>query len=403
MISKYLLAALTAGLLFGAAPVAMAADTPKPPAISRDVRKALVDAQTAAGKKDYPGALAAIAEARKVSDRTPYDDLEINRYEMSVQIQNKDLTAGVAPAEAAADTDPAVIPDAEKNPVYFAAVQFALMAKHNDKAAKYAKLMLAVTPTPDKQQLSFAIRAFYAGGDYAEAIALAKKIVDADKAAGAKPSQDDLELLLNSQINAKDEVGAEETVEELVVNYNITSQWDQILSVAMTTRGMREMDYIYLGRLMVQQGYKITSNDAQLIGGAANKLALYGDADTMQKSGGPAPDPRAVADKKSIPAQITAGAKQGGEYNVKLAEVLYGYGMFPEALQAAQMAKTKGGMTDPTEADMVIGMTQIATGQYAEAGKTFAGITAANPASARVVRLWGYLAKIKADPTLAAK
>jgi tetratricopeptide (TPR) repeat protein len=403
MISKYLLAALTAGLLFGAAPGAMAADAPKPPALTRDVRKALVDAQTATGKKDYPAALAAIAEARKVAGRTPYDDLEINRYEMSVQIQVKDLTAGVAPAEAAADADPAIIPEAEKSPVYFAAVQFALMAKHNDKAVKYAKQMLAVTPTPDKQQLSFAIRAFYAGGDYADAVALAKKNIDADKAAGTKPSKDDLEYLLNSQINAKDEVGAEVTVEEMVVDYNVTAQWDQILSVAMTTRGMRDMDYIYLGRLMVQQGHTITSNDALLVGTTANKLALYGDTDTMQKSGGPAPDPRAVADKKSIPAQITAGAKQGGEYNVKLAEVLYGYGMFPEALTAAQLAKTKGGVTDPTEADMVIGMIQIATGQYAEAGKTFAGITAANPASARVVRLWGYLAKIKADPTLAAK
>jgi hypothetical protein len=60
-------------------------------------------------------------------------------------------------------------------------------------------------------------------------------------------------------------------------------------------------------------------------------------------------------------------------------------------------------MTDPTEADMVIGMIQIATSQYADAGKSFAGIKAANPASARVVRLWGYLAKIKADPTMVAQ
>jgi hypothetical protein len=402
MISKFLLAAASASFLFAAVPGAMAADAPKPPAYTRDVHKALVDAQTARNKKDYTAALAAIAEARKVSGRTPFDDLEINRYEMQLRVDTNDFNAGVAPAEAAADTDPAVIPEAEKAPVYFAAVQFALIAKHNDKAAKYAKLLMATTPPPDKAQLSSVIKAYYASGDLAGAGALAQKNIDAAKAAGAKPSREDLEYLLSSQVG-KDETGAEATVEELIANYNITSQWDQILSVAMGTRGMREMDYIYLGRLMVQQGHTITSNDALLIGTTANKLALYGDADAMQKSGGPAPDTRAVADKKSIPAQITAGAKQGGEYNVKLAEVLYGYGMFPEALTAAQLAKTKGGMSDPTEADMVIGMTQIATGQYAEAGKIFAGITAANPASARVVRLWGYLAKIKADPTMAAK
>jgi len=61
--------------------------------------------------------------------------------------------------------------------------------------------------------------------------------------------------------------------------------------------------------------------------------------------------------------------------------------MFPEAIAAAELAKTKGGASDPTEADMVIGMTQAATGKYAEAATTFSGIQSANPASARVVRL----------------
>ena len=59
---------------------------------------------------------------------------------------------------------------------------------------------------------------------------------------------------------------------------------------------------------------------------------------------------KADADKKTIPAQIAAGAKQNGQYNVKLAEALYGYGMYPEAEAAARLAKTKGGATDPTEA-----------------------------------------------------
>jgi Flp pilus assembly protein TadD len=76
--------------------------------------------------------------------------------------------------------------------------------------------------------------------------------------------------------------------------------------------------------------------------------------------------------------------------------------MYPEAITAAQLAKSKGGATDPTEADMVIGMAQTAAGQYAEAATSFGGITAPNPASARVVRLWGYFAKTKANPSTAA-
>ncbi len=54
-----------------------------------------------------------------------------------------------------------------------------------------------------------------------------------------------------------------------------------------------------------------------------------------------------AADRKSIPQQITAGAKQGGEYNVKLAQALYGYGMYAEAETAARLAKTKGRCEGP--------------------------------------------------------
>jgi hypothetical protein len=47
---------------------------------------------------------------------------------------------------------------------------------------------------------------------------------------------------------------------------------------------------------------------------------------------------------------------------------------------------------------MIIGQAQVASGQYAEAATTFSGIQQSNPASARVVRLWTYLAKTKANP-----
>jgi hypothetical protein len=125
-------------------------------------------------------------------------------------------------------------------------------------------------------------------------------------------------------------------------------------------------------------------------------------AEKLGATGYPPPDAKADADKKTMQQQIAAGAKQNGQYNVKLAEALYGYGMFPESITAAQLAKSKGGATDPTEADMVVGMAQAAAGQYAAAATTFGAINQANPASARVVRLWGYFVKSKASPTTAA-
>ena len=403
MTSKFFLAAVSASFLLGAAGIAMAApDAPKPPKITQAVLKNLIAAQTANNKKDYPAALDAVKAAQAVSDRTPYDDFMIHRFAMSVHIGMNDYPGADAEAEAAADIDPAAIPDTDKAGIYKPALELAAQQKHDDKAMKYARLLLATTPPPDAETQGMIVRALYKGGDYAGATALAQKNIDAAKAAGKAPSQNDLDIILALQVKQKDEAGAEATLESLVANYNMPEDWNQIMGVALTTKGMRDIDYVYMGRLMLANGGKVSAADAQLVGSVANKLGLYGDAEAMQKAGGPAPDAREAADKKSLPSQIAAEAKQGGEYDVKTAEALYGYGMYPEAEAAARLAQTKGGAKDPTEAPMVIGMAQAAQGKYADAVTTFAGITAPNPASARVVRLWTYYAKTKANPATAA-
>ncbi|HEU0095303.1 MAG TPA: hypothetical protein VFQ52_02525, partial [Rhizomicrobium sp.] len=172
MTIKFLGPAMTASFLLVAGSAFAADSAPK---LSSGVQKQLVAAQTAAKKQDFAAALAAIAAAREASGRTPYDDLEINRYAMSLNVQNKDLTAAGVAGEAAADSDPAVIPEAEKAPVYTAGLQLALNAKHYEKAAKYAKLLLATTPPPDAATQALAAQAMYLGGDYAGATALAQK------------------------------------------------------------------------------------------------------------------------------------------------------------------------------------------------------------------------------------
>jgi hypothetical protein len=406
MTRKTLLAAVSASFLSCAAQGAIAADAPKAPKPSPAVLKDLIAAQTANNKKDYPAALAAIEAAKQLSDRTPYDNFMISRFAMSIHVGMSDLDAADVDAEAAADIDPTVIPDTDKSGVYRAALQLALRSKHNDKAGKYAKLYMATTPPPTGPDLALATQALYLAGDYAGATVIAQKNIDAATAAGQKPAQSDFDIILASQVKQKDEAGAEKTLEALVANYNTPEDWNQIMGVALTTRGMRDMDYVYMGRLMFLQGAKINAADASLIGATASRLAFYGDAVQAEKLGAtgfPPADAKADADKKTMPAQIAAGANQNGQYNVKLAEALYGYGMFPEAITAAQLAKTKGGATDPTEADMVIGMAQTASSQYDAGATTFGAITAANPAAARVVRLWGYFSKSKATPAAAAK
>jgi lipopolysaccharide biosynthesis regulator YciM len=404
MTHKFLITAASVGFLLGAAQGALAADAPKAPKLTHGVAVALTDAQKSIATKDYPTALAAIEKAKAVSSPTPYDTLMINRFAMGIHVGMGDLVAADVDAETAADTDPSAIPDTDKAAVYKPALQLAVNAKHMDKAVKYAKLFLATTPPPTGADQALATMALYQGGDYAGATATAQKNIDTATAAGQKPAVSDLQIIMNAQVKQNDQAGAEKTLETLVANYGQPQDWNQIMAVALTTKGMRDIDYIYMGRLMFLQGGTVTPTDASLVGSTSSRLGFLGDAVEAQKHGAagfPPADAKADADKKTIPAQIAAGPKQNGLYNVKLAQALYGYGMYPEAIAAAQLGKSKGGDPDATEADMVIGMAEAAAGQYAAAVTSFAGIQATNPASARVVRLWGYFAKSKASPATA--
>ena len=168
-----------------------------------------------------------------------------------------------------------------------------------------------------------------------------------------------------AQVKQKDEAGAEKTLENWSPVLQHPDDWAQMIDVAMTTKGMRDIDYVWLGRLMLLTGAKITPQ--RRAAGRLDRqpqLALLWRCRSLPEAGGPAARPaRQAADKKTIPDQIAAGPKQNGEYNVKLAEALYGYGMYPEAEAAAKLAKQKGGVKDPTEADMVIGQSLGGAGQ----------------------------------------
>jgi tetratricopeptide (TPR) repeat protein len=118
-------------------------------------------------------------------------------------------------------------------------------------------------------------------------------------------------------------------------------------------------------------------------------------------SGYPDPTARADADKKTMAQQIAAGQKQGGQYNAKLAEALYSYGMYPEAQAAAELAMSKGGATDPSEAPMVLGQALVAEGKYDDAIAAFGKVTGGGPATPRIVRLWTDYANIKKNPPAA--
>jgi tetratricopeptide (TPR) repeat protein len=195
-------------------------------------------------------------------------------------------------------------------------------------------------------------------------------------------------------------------LEDLVATYNDPADWAQLISVAITTDGIRDVEAVWLGRLAFLINAPIPKDEVDMFGTISSHLTFFGDAVNAKTHGGtidPDPTPRADNDKKSIQDQIAAENAQPGVYSAKLAEALYSYGMYPEAEAAANIAITKGGNPDASEAPMVLGQALAAQGKYADAKAAFAKVTGGGPATSRIVRLWVDFCNAKLNPPPAAQ
>ena len=389
---------LAAAFLSATATAAILAAPASAATLNEAVQRHLQAAQNAAGKNDFATAAQEITAARGISGRTPYDDLMINRFAIPVEVGAKDIPAASQAAEDVANSP--ALEDKEKPGAYNTAVMLSLNQKQFDKAAKYAKLLEATHPT-DPAQIKNIGDAYYLGNDFTNAKTFAQGQIDAAKKAGKLPDKNLLLVVMSADVGLKDEAGAEAILEDMVATYNDPADWAQLIDVAITSEGIRDVEAVWLGRLAFLINAPVQKQDVDMFGTIASHLTFFGDAVNAKTHGGtidPDPTPRADNDKKTIQDQIGAENAQPGVYSAKLAEALYSYGMYPEAEAAANVAMTKGGNPDASEAPMVLGQALAAQGKFADAKAAFGKVTGGGPATARITRLWVDYCNAKLNP-----
>ncbi len=227
---------------------------------------------------------------------------------------------------------------------------------------------------------------------------MAKQRIDADKKMGRVPDRKTLQTLLSAQASLKDDAGIADTLEEEAADYNDPADWIQIIDMTFGTASLRDQDGIWLGRLLFVVGAKVPPADASTVGDIAGQHGFFGDAVSAKAHGGqvdPDPAPHADSDKQTMPQQIAGEQAGDGTYNAKLAEALYGYGMYPQAEAAARLAIQKGGNPDSSEAPMVLGQALTAQGKYDDAVVVFGQVTGGGPVTPRIARLWADYARIR--------
>jgi hypothetical protein len=364
-----------------------------------------MDAQKALQAKDFQGAMAKLKEAQGVSDRTDYDNYIINRLMMSTAVGLNDMASAATAAEAAADST--AVPDAEKKDVLHDALQLATVQKQYAKVAQYGQQLAAMNAL-DYQTTGMLALAYYETNDFTRAQQYAQQSISLAKAAGQPADQNALMIVMSSQVKQNNQAGAEQTLEQMVLQSNSPESWAQLVGASFGAKGMNDATAIYLYRLLILAGaakgsdYKEMASALSVLGYptetrnvlqqaiSAGKVSSGEVGATLSKA-----RRDAAQDERMLPQIASAAAKsRTGEQDIKLAEDYWGYGRYADAEAAARRAIGKGGLKTPAEGPLMIGTAQIAQNKYAEGLQTLSQVSG-NEAATRTAHLWSLYAQAK--------
>src|SRR5579871_708880 len=384
--------ALTALVPADAAP-ARNAKQEKPTAnqVRPAVGKPLTEAMKLVDAKDFAGALAKVKEADAAKDKTPFEQYMISKYEGFIYVNEPMPDYAGATVAYNQQIETGAAPDAEKPTMYNVAMRLNYQAKDYAKVIQDATELQKVQPLDDTGQLVL-IQAYYNTMDYADAATAAKAQVASKQAAGTKPGEDVLGLLLNAQIRNKDEAGARQTLDIMASVSRKTEVWDQVMDFALGQQGMTDHNLLNLYRLAMLVG---TMKDTDYAAMATIDLqnGLPQEAKNIltkaNKSGDLLTQANSLAakDQDSLKDLAAEAAKQSnGEIDVKLGESYYTYGRYDEAIAAIQKGIEKGGLKDAADAQTTLGLVLWTAGKKPEALAAFEKAAVAGGATGQVDR-----------------
>lgn len=403
---KSIVRAVLASALLGTAVAAVLPAAAAENKISRDVAKSLQAAQKALQPPtpDYATALADVKDAQAVTDRTPYDDLVINEVLAQIYIQQKDYTDATAPVEAIADSP--ALPDDQKKGAFANAFQLAMVAKHYDKAIGYGQQLQTLNALTPAIEADLGV-AYYFTKDMAHAQQYAQMSIDADKAAGNPPNENALKIVENAEAAQNNTGALQGTLENLAMTYNQPDTWNKLITLALQTKGIKDIDELYLLRLktllpstMVTEDYTGLAAIADAEGYSTEALnilqkGMQAGKVTSSQAGVTLTHARngANQDARDLP-KIAAEAERAkkGEADIKLAEDYWGYGRFADAEVAARRAIAKGGLKDPSEGPMLLGMILVAEKKYSDAVQSLSQVSGSAPRNA-AAHVWSLYAQ----------
>jgi len=394
-------------VLFAAAAAAPVAHAQKAEGVRPEVGKPLQAASALVKQKKGREALAEIAKAEAVPNRTAYENQVIAQMKSAAASAAGDVEATIKTNEALLESGKVSGREA-LTLVQSVAVAY-YTKKDYAKAAQWTQRYFRDGGN-DPQMRTVLLQSYYLGNDCgAVNKMLGNNVAEADSSKRA--SEEELQILANCYLRQKDTAGYVAAIEKLVVYYPKKEYWTDLLSRVQKKPGFSDRLGVNVYRLRFATGNAGTTNDymemAQLALQAgspseAKSIIDKGYASGALGKGAEAERQGRLRDlvQKALDESLKNRAKDEAEAQASkdgndLVKVGLNYVYEGKADQGLPLIETgikKGGLRRPEDAKLRLGEAQIYAGHKTKAVQTMREVKGTD-GTADIARLWVLLAR----------
>ena len=352
--------------------------------VSIAVGKKLQEATKLAGEKKNAEAVATGKEALAVA-KTPFDTFKSNEVLAYLYIKAGDAQGALHSYEAIIDSqylDPGARAQYVKT-----LTQLYFQSKSYAKVIDYGQRWIKNSPG-DVDAIVLVGQAYFLQKDCKSAGRYMDQAVEASQAAGRAPKQNFFLIKLQCASDAKDPDGQMDALRDLVTRFPRKDYWNALIRLSMreapdrTTQHFYRLkfdtdtldsadQYVEMAQLAIQFDYPGEAQ-AALERGFASKALSDAKGDDRNKRLLESARKEAEADQKTLPLQDQESRKhKTGDADVKVGYAYLTYGDAAHAIEAIERGIAKGGVKNPAEARIFLGMAYLKAKRSDEAKKAF--------------------------------
>jgi len=385
----------------GFTPAALAAGNE----VRKEVGTPLQAAQKDINAKNFKQALADVAKADAVKDKTPQEVVLIEQMRASAAQGAGDNPTAIKSFEAVIASG--TLPAAEQQRILFAIAGLDFGQKDYAKSistlARYTK-----EGGNDPRARDLLIDSYFYNNDFANTAKEVSVDVAATEKAGKAPTEKQLNLLQSCYLKLNDKANTATIAEKLVVYYPKPDYWNALLHNLLTKPGFSDRLQTDVGRLRLATGTLSKPEDYTELTQYALQDGIPGEAQTVMDKGTAAKqigistgleadrEKRLQAlvtktideDKKNLPkAEADAAGPKDGNALVAVGFDYVGYGQFDKGIPLMEQGFQKGTLKHPEDVKLHIAYAYFLAGKKDKATAWFKQVQGTD-GTADLARLW---------------